>query len=384
MKKITEKKKHRSRVRFRVLLAAATIALLAITAVAAENLRTSQWFQDVLNQELQKDREYVAENEMGYTVQETVSQEQMDILDRLGEGFQPQTVTSGGAAMTLTAGYGDESVLHLYLQVTAPEGTVLPDGIQYALYSRSDTKFNEDHKPIWLPVLAKEGAPYDTVYGQNIEVEPLPDENPTDNKKDFHIRLTCQSPFSLSYLGSSKDKVLPAFNDGIGKTFNSTGLYRQVPDAGEDEDEDTFEPIFTGDFCFDITYTSNPEKKVLDVTGWEYSGHTVRQWTYEGEEISREWDYTVTPIYFAITPMSVNWVNDFTCTNEWVSMGLEFKVVMKDGTSPVGSFGDSASGNTQSVGTTIFNNPIDFSQVDYILIGNPEGGVTHKVYLPSS
>lgn len=391
MSRIT--KTPRSRVRFRVLLAA-IIAMLAVTAVAAENLRTSQWFQGVLNQELQKEKEYVEKNDLDYTVQETVSQEQMDILDTLGESFQPQTVTSGGATMTLTAGYGDESVMHLYLQVTAPEGTVLPDGIWYEFYDfNNDVKYDENHDPVWLPVMMKEGAPYNRIYNHTIDMEPLPDDDPTDNKKDFHIILRGGSPYVMRNCGV-KDPVLPAFNDGVPKTFNCTGLYEQVLDVNRDEDG--FVPFFTGDFSFDITYSSKLEKKEVNMTGMGYCGHVKYNWThpegidhYDGCEPydengvhTTEYDYSVAPTYFAITPMSVDYAFKYTCTDKRVLQDLDFKVVMKDGTNPMIEIDAPANSEKEGFNTSVFHTPIDLSQVDYILIGNPEYGTTHKVFLP--
>lgn len=399
MKRITQEKKPRSRVRFRVLLAAAIIAMLAVTAVAAENLRTSQWFQSVLNQELQKEQAYVEENELNYTVQETVSQEQLDILDTLGESFQPQTVTSGGATMTLTAGYGDESVLHLYLQVTAPEGTVLPDGIYYTFFDyNKDIKFDENNKAVWAPVMVKEGGPYDHMSGMTFSpVEALPDEDPTDNKKDFHIYLSCVSPFEQkAYLG--KDGVATAFNDGVPKTFNATGLYQQAADVNGDEDG--YEPFFTGDFSFDITYSAKLEKTEVDVTGTDYGGHVEEVWSHTEDDDNfvncgpydenglhihtEEYDYTVTPTYFAISPMGVDYVVKYTCTDDRRSFGLKFKVFMKDGTNPMIAPHGGVMTGMESYATVNFQTPIDLSQVDYILIGEPEDGATHKVYLPNS
>ena len=66
-----------------------------------------------------------------------------------------------------------------------------------------------------------------------------------------------------------------------------------------------------------------------------------------------------------------------------MSFGLGFQVVLKDGTTvPTLPIGGSYDGEGYSGGTTYFAVPIDMEQVDHILIGDPEIGSTHKVYLP--
>ena len=67
-----------------------------------------------------------------------------------------------------------------------------------------------------------------------------------------------------------------------------------------------------------------------------------------------------------------------------MELGLGFRVILKDGTSvPVSSDdGGNWGGEGNSRGTTYFAVPIDLNQVDYILLGDPEIGSTHKVYLP--
>lgn len=389
------KRTHRGgRILFRLLVAAAILSTLTVTAFAVENLRTSEWFQSIMNskqaEQQQLASEYSEEYE-AYTIQETVSQGQLELVDQLGEGFQPQTVVSNGTTMTLTAGYGDESVMHLYLQVTAPEGTVLPDDISY---ESMDFGSGEEWKILTMG---------DTVLSCHLDIEPLEDDDPTDNRKDFHLTLTLSSaPESLTgeqRAAEALDTTQVRLNDGVEKHLHLKGLYSQIVDVNGEEDG--YEPILTGDFSFDITYSSKPTEYVLDVSNMTYGGHAVRKWSHPADVVgdvnghfdwcppydengvhTEEWDYTVTPTYFAINPMSVYWSCDFTCTDERMYYNLSFKVVMKDGTSPLTTRnGGWDSGNTTG-GTSHFYNPIDLTQVDYILIGDEDLGSTYKLYLP--
>jgi hypothetical protein len=64
--------------------------------------------------------------------------------------------------------------------------------------------------------------------------------------------------------------------------------------------------------------------------------------------------------------------------------GLDFLVVLKDGTTVKNMVSGLGSGHNEdtSFGTTYFTAPIDLEEIDYILIGDPEIDSTHKVYLP--
>ena len=183
MQKIDKKEKKRSRIFPRVFVAAAIIATLAMTAVAAEEVfGAGDWFREILNLELQERAKNMPD---GRTVQETISQEQIEIVNELGKSFSPQIQTSEGTTVTMTAAYGDDYMLHLYLQVEAPEGTVLPDDILYTFYDHNvDIDYTDpDH---WASLKPGKDAPYDSI-GRFIDMEALPDEEPIDNKKDFHV-----------------------------------------------------------------------------------------------------------------------------------------------------------------------------------------------------
>lgn len=379
----SEKKTHNTkRIAFRILVAAAAISLLTVTAFAAENVfGAGDWFRDILGNRLEEDRKTVQQEGLDITLPETVSQEQINVVNELGQVFEETSIESEGTTMTLTAAYADANVIHLYFQAEAPEGTVLPDGILYQFYD-----YNAEN---WNILELPQGAPYE-LSGYNVEVEALPDADPTDNRKDFHVTIYTQSGMEMQ------------FNDGVSKLYHITGIYEQVVDMNGDEDG--YVRLAPGSFTFDIGIANEAKVVELDVDGLTYGGHRTRTWTHDSpcKEFCKEnltgqtdpdtglpihaesWDYTVTPKRLAISPLSADWACDYTCSDDRASFGLSFRVVMKDGSSPLlvdggGTYNDE---KCMSSGTNYFSTPIDLDQVDYILIGDPEINSTHKVYLP--
>lgn len=360
MSKIRKEKKtmNGKRIAFRILVAAAAVSLMTMTALAAENIfGVGDWFRDVLNMQLEEKQEQYQE-ERGVSLQETLSEGQVAILNKLGKDFQPQTQKSGDATITMTAAYGYEYMMCMYFSVQAPEGTVLPDDILYTCYSRKDEP----------PLTVDAGAPYE-VMGHQVEFIALPDKDPTDNEKNFYAVINAQ------------DGMEATFSDGWSKHFHMTGLYEQVVD--QYGNEDGFEPFFTGDFSFAIgTEVINIPWVELDVEGLSYDVHWVRTWTHNspcldvcGEHLTGEtepetglpihsvlYDYRITLQSMKISPYGVEAVSE--------DGYVDVRVIMKDGSSPL-MFRDNC-----------FQYPIDLSQVDYILLGNPEHGSTQKVYLP--
>ncbi|MDO5400170.1 MAG: hypothetical protein Q4F17_04205 [Eubacteriales bacterium] len=372
-------KKHRTGLRrlgFNILVAAATISLLTVTVSAAEYIfGAGDWFKGRMEQQLEEGRTQARWEDPDANVAETISQGQIDTVNRLGQSFQEQTVTQNGASMTMTAAYGDAHVMHAYVRVKAPQGTVLPDDILYNFFSHREGEDGFDYLTV------ADGSPY-AMGGYIIEASPLEDGDPTDNKKDFDIAITGQ-------LGQEA-----AFNDGVAKYLHLGGLFEQVVDANGDEDG--YEPFFTGDFTFDIGLINQAEVCKVDVSKAGYGGHVVRQWTHEGVPHNEgcapydengvhteEYDYTVSPDYLYISPLTAQWKCHFTCTDERIAPGLQFQIVMKDGTTAVGIGGGGGElGDDFSSGLTIFSAPLDLDQVDYILIGDPNVGEPMRLELP--
>ena len=279
MSKIENKQEKKGkRMAFRLLVIAAAISLITMTAFAAE-----EYFN-------------VGEIIRGM-FREDFSDSQAEVVNQLGGDFQPETQTSEGTTVTLAAAYGDAYTLHLYLQVEAPEDTVLPDGILYDFCDWNAIDFSaKDH---WENLKPGENAPYDTI-SRSMDIEPLADDDPTDNKKDFHVTISGQPGTDCK------------FNDGYSKFFNMTGIYQQVLDV--DGDEDGYVQLAPGNFSFDVGIVNEVESIQLDVDGLTYGGHKTRSWTHDSpcsplcdEELTgetdpetglpihaEEWDYEVT------------------------------------------------------------------------------------------
>lgn len=386
MQKIDKKAKKGRRILSRILVAAAIIATLTMTAFAAEEIfGAGDIFRDILNEQLALEAE---KDNLEKAIQETISEAQVEIINELGKSFSPQVQTSEGTTVTMLAAYADDYVLHLYLQVEAPEGTILPDGILYTFYDHNvDIDYDDpDH---WASLKPGKDAPYDSI-SRFINMEALPDEDPTDSKKDFHVTIKGQPG------------TKPKFNDGYSKFFNMTGIYEQVVNV--DEDQDGYVQLAPGNFSFDVGLINEVEHYELDVAGLTYGGHKTRSWTHDSPCLdlcepeltgetdpetglpihSEEWNYEVTVRKLILSSLSAEWEVQYTTDDEQKAFGLEFDVIMKDGTSAVKGVGGVGMSDDWSIskGVSNFAVPIDMEQVDYILIGDPEIGSTHKVYLP--
>lgn len=390
--KTNQKKQGRGRrIAFRILVAAAILAMLPVTVYAAEAIfGAGDWFRGRMNDQLKEDQALAAENDWDIAIQETVSQGQVDVANKLGQNFKEQTVTSNGTTMTMTAAYGDEYVLHLYLKVETPEGTVLPDGVIYKFFDWNDVRFEGDNP--WRPLVPGEGAPYDQTNAQITSITPLPDNDPADNKKDFDIVLTRQ--YIPDYIADEEGiDCRDKFNDGISKLLSFTGIYEQV--VNMNGDEDGYVPFATGDFTFDIGLINDVEVIDIDVAGMNYGGHAERTWSHpdnpdqhyewcppydENGVHTEEWDFTVTPRSLQISPMTVRFDNDYTCTmGNGMAYYMAFRIVMKDGTSPMMKDNGGFLSETRSCAMKTFTTPIDLSQIDYIEIGDPDVCEPYKI-----
>ena len=359
MSKIEKKNKPR-RIAFRIVMAAAIVVTLAVTVFAAEEiLGAGDWFRGAYEEE--------------------ITDSQVEVINQLGESFQQQTITSEGTTVTLAAAYGDENVLYLYLKAEAPEGTVLPDGIEYEFCDYNNDVNNE--KGYWESITVPEGEPYEYISYQE-SIEAVADEDPTDNKKDFIVK----------FYGFMSEKF--SYNDGVPKYFHMTGIYEQVPNV--DGDVDGYVQLAPGEFTFDVGIINEAQWIELDISDCVYSGTKSRTWTCgfeecgkfcegletNGREHTEYWELSVKPISLNISNISAEWACDYEISNTDKSVGLDFRIIMKDGSSPDMSFGGGMYRTGHSEGAVLFDKPIVMEEVDYILIGDPDVDNTYKVYLP--
>lgn len=375
MSKITRKEKKRSRIVFRILVAAALITTLTMTVFASEEwFDSGSWFREILNLQLEKDQEIAGKS--GVTVSEgQVSEGTLYIVNQLSQGFQPQTQTDQGTTVTLQAAYGGDYMLHLLFHVEAPQGTVLPDGILYEFYDGNDPTD-------WDNLVPGEGVPYKYISRQT-ELEALPDEDPTDNSKDFHVRIHGQM--------GTKCK----FNDGYSKYFIITGIYQQVVNVHDDEDG--YELLAPGNFKFDVGLSGELKQiELKEAEGFTYGGEKTRTWTHDspchalcGENLTGETDpetglpvhsetynYQVEVVKAIISPMGLEWEVKYTCDQWNRTFGLDFQVVMKDGFNAMTMSGSGYDSGKRYAGNDYFTIPVDLAEVDYIRIGDAELGQT--------
>lgn len=392
MSRINNEGRNNHRTGFRLLVAVAIVTALTLTAVATEEiLGAGDWFRSILNIQLASDAERAKDG--GVAVQESISDAQIDVVTDMGRVFEEQTQTSEGTTVTMHAAYGDANILHLYFTVEAPTGTVLPDEILYSFHDGSEVYQQPEQR--YIPLTPGKDAPYKTI-SQQLDIEPLPDENPGDNQKDFHVSVYGQAGTDCE------------FNDGYSKFFNIRGIWQQIPNVNGDEDG--YELLAPGEFSFEVGLHAEAAMiELQEARNFVYGGEKSRSWTHDspcllcedvltgendpetGLPIHKEtWNYQVTVKRVCISPMSVEWEIEYTCDDEQKAFGLEYRVVMKDGTSPVAGKGGSVNdapawltgGPGKAEGLTYFSIPIDLKEVDYILIGDETLGQTMKLYLP--
>ncbi len=331
--------------------AAAVLSLLTVTAMAAEYVwGVRDWFQQAFNSRAKQIQDAYERNDIDIQVQTTMTQAQLAALEAMGQ-VKNQTVTSEGSTITLTAVCSDEYVMHLYFQVEAPEGMVLPDGLDYNFeMSHPGTSTNvSDGKRIKRPMVSAEGIKYYTP--KEIITRVLPDEDPTDNKKDFHLIIVTGGVESNEHI---------QMNDGVQKSLKLYGLFT----CEQVEGKETYHNIVPGEFVFDITNQRPAQWIDVDVEDLAYD-----------QEFRTNSGTKTCPVEakkLRISPLSA----------QWESMGhiLVYDIVMKDGSQAVGLPGTPGFSRTEGKmsevkGFETFYLPIDLDEIDYVLIGD-----TYKVY----
>ena len=144
-------------------------------------------------------------------------------------------LTSNGATVTPISAYHDGKVCFLQIRLEAPEDVVLEDLPEDKKYAFSD-KFDFRER-------VEVEFTFETHEIQNEVVKVLPDEDPTDNVKDFLLELHADS--SWSYYGKAIKIRIP-------------GLW--VRGVFPYESKNLNENIFTADFEFKIELNSLGEK----------------------------------------------------------------------------------------------------------------------------
>ena len=240
----------------RLLIAAAVVAALSVSAFAADRIfGAGELFQDFFARE-----------------GGSLSQGQLDTIDQLGHvageaaASLPPAVTDNGATITPIAALADENIYYLRLRVEAPEGTALPDSepndnikefiVQFTNLSDGGITLNDGVSKVltfhglWIQDADKGYTPVFTGkfafdIGLNFQSQAiqLPVEGLTwhDDLLDYTntLQAVTMTPLSLSY---RVDCAMPE-NDHIGAQLgdleivlkDGTVFYSEVNTTEDDE-----------------------------------------------------------------------------------------------------------------------------------------------------
>ena len=331
----------------RLLLAAAVIAALSVSALAAGHFfKAGESFQNFFTPE-----------------DGALSQNQLDVIDQLGQVFDgeggpaPAAVTSNGATITPIAAIADENVYYLRLRVEAPEGTALPDLDGEHYYQFFDSG---DFERSGLTVEPAEGAYPEHAFGVTETFTILPDNEPNDNRKEFVITLT-----NHSYEGI-------ALNDGVSKVLTIHGLWIQ-------DKYKEYTPVFTGEFQFDIGLNFQSQTVNLDAKGVSWTDQVL--------------NYTNTLEYMTLSPLSLSYCYHTDLPdNKYFGPAVSISIALKDGTEFIPGYDTtqeivdylkgyynmgpedglplSGGPGQDTQGYITFDEPLDLSQVDYVAFGD--------------
>ena len=341
MSKITPNRKKPVRWAVRLLAAAAIVAALTASAFAVVHIAGAG---ELMQSFFTRDDDSLTTGQIG-------------ALDRVGKTFG-EGVTDNGATITPIAAIADQYCYYLRLRIEAPEGTVLPD-----LDPDADGAYQ-----LWGKNWPEEKLTFTTETGDSIGgnyasgVTVLPDDDPTDNVKDFVVRYEV-------FGAGSRTAV---FNNGSAKLLTIRGLWIQSPDK-------VYTPVFTGEFVLDVGGRFDERVLTVDCGGADYQDQTG-------------YGYTTWLDRVALSPLSItvsyrNNVNEGIELREgvmFVSPGFQgLQVVLKDGTvaldytpldldvpdgwDPAVMLRDGP-GETM-VNYSLFDQPLDLDQVDYIKLG---------------
>ena len=333
MSKITKKQKKSGRIAFRVLVAAAILAALSMSVLAAEEILTSDnWFRDYFS-----GKEVVAQ----------ISENQIALLDA-GMTEVNQSVTSNGYTVTMQSAITDGYVVYLVFRVDAPEGTVL-DGVYY--------NFEE------IPMdLFGESIDDGVVSVASGGWRCLEDDDPADNS----IMLLLEMSFSDTSCYSE------SFADGKDRTISLRTLHEsRKNDAGEVERAVLAEGEWDFTFRFSDSSAMTAEAEMLS--------EPVRT---SGRRMLRNHYFAVNMkvTSFKLRALTATMVVERPLTGFWEGVLLDpIYIVMKNGSRVQIHL---SSGGTVEGGFSFvfdFDQPISFRDVDYVEFSGGD-----KVYMPDA
>jgi len=254
-----------------------------------------------------------------------LNETQQEVIDTLSQEL-PAAV-SNGTTMTPLAAFGDEDFYYLMLEITPPDGIVLPAyGEDEGYYQLFGDSADEN-------MTLTDSAGND-IHG-NWEFEWMP-RTGEDSPLTAVIRLWPREGVD--------------FSDGTDKILHLPGLWVQSPDK-------EYISVLTGSWDFNIgAYTGGVESRVLDVSGI----------TAEGKEFG-----ALTLDSIRISPLGIRWRYHWEAPVEGACPGAPISLVMANGgevrlSNSVGSWNEEACWH-EAYGP--FEAPVDLDAAAYIRWG---------------
>lgn len=281
---------------------------------------------------------------------------QREVVEQLGKALPP-AVTCNGATMTPLDAFGAEGVLYLLLEVEAPAGTVLP-------------VLDEEEAVYWLSggVEPDVRARLETSDGYetedlsySLDVTCLEDDDPTDNQITMAVNISADQDLA--------------------------GLTLQIPGLWKWDTDNTFTPIFTGEFAFPISEDlGKGSAMTLDVDGvtTETAWGPVTLKSLELSSLGIRWSYRIDED----TAQAVRQAEDEMRESEQsavvvqsedgsetpvetsILVSPQMTLVMKDGTQVSISNGFMEPEGELWTCSNAFKAPVDLSQAAYLLWGD--------------
>ena len=307
MEQLHKKPSFKRRAVIRIVLCAALIAVLTVSAVAAYQV----WGPGTL-----LDSFFVQTGE-------PLDEGQKELLDEMGTTNLAPVVSNGITLTPLTA-VGDEHALYLRLRVEAPAGTALPDMVEA-----------EGH--VFEGVVLTDAATGEDLNWGMQKARFLPDETPGDNVIEL-VFILYGTPNSVNW------------NDGSEKILTLRRLHLEPTDSGQ-------EPMVldgTWEFRLSHFYQSHTVEADVDGVIWE---DTVHQ-------------NTLTLDYLQISPLGVTYRITCTDTMQVPMDDVGIDLLLDDGTLLSLGMGNGTIGPDYLESTWTFDAPIPLDRIDSILFGS--------------
>ena len=270
-----------------------------------------------------------------------VDEDQQAVIDTLSQNLP--AAQSNGTVMTPLEAFGDEDFYYLLLEITPPEGVVLPN------YGQNDSHYQPGPESsisisvgVGGPDSENEGS-YQFMNPETGEYMTLLDGEGNNIRRnwDYHWEPRTDENSPLIAVIRLWGEGSVNFADGTDKILHIPGLWVQSPDK-------IYTPVLTGSWDFNIgTHSGGIESLTPDVTGV----------TVEDEDCG-----TMTMEYLRLSPLGMRIRHSWSEPREGIYPGAELSVVMEDGSEVFlsGSVGSCGENWNEEYGP--FETPIDLSK----------------------